>query len=134
MARPLKAHKIYAKILKNSAKPLVIIKKLLPLQSKRSRRHRRMRCASAAGSSASRQQPDPSPGGGMVDALVSGASAERRAGSSPVLGTHINRKRLIFSTYGFLMQFFVNHLSTELKISLDFTTSNRAESGWMNRI
>ena len=27
------------------------------------------------------------PGGGMVDALVSGASAERRAGSSPVLGT-----------------------------------------------
>ena len=29
-----------------------------------------------------------SPGGGMVDALVSGASAERRAGSSPVLGTH----------------------------------------------
>ena len=29
----------------------------------------------------------PSPGGGMVDALVSGASAARRAGSSPVLGT-----------------------------------------------
>ena len=28
-----------------------------------------------------------SPGGGMVDALVSGASVERRAGSSPVLGT-----------------------------------------------
>ena len=28
-----------------------------------------------------------SPGGGMVDALVSGASAARRAGSSPVLGT-----------------------------------------------
>lgn len=33
-----------------------------------------------------------SPGGGMVDALVSGASAERRAGSSPVLGTPRNRK------------------------------------------
>ena len=33
-----------------------------------------------------------SPGGGMVDALVSGASVERRAGSSPVLGTHFNRK------------------------------------------
>ena len=32
------------------------------------------------------------PGGGMVDALVSGASAERRAGSSPVLGTLINCK------------------------------------------
>ncbi len=29
------------------------------------------------------------PGGGMVDALVSGASAARRAGSSPVLGTPI---------------------------------------------
>ena len=27
------------------------------------------------------------PGGGMVDALVSGASVERRAGSSPVQGT-----------------------------------------------
>ncbi len=27
------------------------------------------------------------PSGGMVDALVSGASAERRAGSIPVLGT-----------------------------------------------
>ncbi len=32
------------------------------------------------------------PGGGMVDALVSGASAARRAGSSPVLGTLINCK------------------------------------------
>ena len=30
-----------------------------------------------------------SPGGGMVDALVSGASVERRAGSSPVLGTKL---------------------------------------------
>ena len=30
---------------------------------------------------------DECPGGGMVDALVSGASVERRAGSSPVLGT-----------------------------------------------
>ena len=30
-----------------------------------------------------------SPGGGMVDALVSGASVSRRAGSSPVLGTRI---------------------------------------------
>ena len=32
-----------------------------------------------------------SPGGGMVDALVSGASVERRAGSSPVLGTSGSR-------------------------------------------
>ena len=31
----------------------------------------------------------------MVDALVSGASAERRAGSTPVLGTGQNRN-LIF--------------------------------------
>ena len=30
---------------------------------------------------------DKGPSGGMVDALVSGASVERRAGSSPVLGT-----------------------------------------------
>ena len=36
--------------------------------------------------------PSKCPGGGMVDALVSGASAARRAGSSPVLGTHIDRK------------------------------------------
>ena len=28
-----------------------------------------------------------SPGGGMVDALVSGASAARRVGSTPILGT-----------------------------------------------
>ncbi len=32
-------------------------------------------------------QKQKGPGGGMVDALVSGASAARRAGSSPVLGT-----------------------------------------------
>ena len=30
-----------------------------------------------------------SPGGGMVDAHVSGACVERHAGSSPVLGTQI---------------------------------------------
>ena len=56
----------------------------------------------------------------MVDARVSGARAERRAGSSPVLGTDFNRKWLIFNTYGFLMQFFVNHLSTDLEIRADF--------------
>ena len=53
--------------------------------------------------------------------------------SSSVLGTHINRKWLIFSTYGFFMQIFVNHLSTELKISPDFTLLNRGELGRMNR-
>ena len=30
-----------------------------------------------------------SPGGGMVDAHVSGACVERHAGSSPVLGTRV---------------------------------------------
>ena len=38
------------------------------------------------------------PGGGMVDALVSGASVERRAGSSPVLGTE--KLSLSTSTHG----------------------------------
>ena len=33
-----------------------------------------------------------SPGGGMVDAHVSGACVERHAGSSPVLGTGCKRK------------------------------------------
>ena len=31
------------------------------------------------------------PGGGMVDAHVSGACVERHAGSSPVLGTRLSR-------------------------------------------
>ena len=35
------------------------------------------------------------PGGGMVDALVSGASVERRAGSSPVLGTRLQKRRYL---------------------------------------
>ena len=39
-----------------------------------------------------RSRTFPSPGGGMVDALVSGASVERRAGSSPVLGTNYEGK------------------------------------------
>ena len=39
------------------------------------------------------------PGGGMVDALVSGASVERRAGSSPVLGTK-GRLQMTLFNYG----------------------------------
>ena len=39
-----------------------------------------------------RSRTFPSPGGGMVDALVSGASVSRRAGSSPVLGTNYKGK------------------------------------------
>ena len=31
----------------------------------------------------------------LVDALVSGASVERRAGSSPVLGTNLNTKVIL---------------------------------------
>ena len=39
-----------------------------------------------------RQSPD----GEMVDALVSGASVERRVGSSPILGTSDCRKAIAF--------------------------------------
>ena len=51
------------------------------------------------------------PGGGMVDALVSGASAARRAGSSPVLGTHKSRKLLTINSYGIFYSIFVSKLS-----------------------
>ena len=39
------------------------------------------------------------PRGGMVDALVSGASVERRAGSSPVLGTKNARFQYILEEW-----------------------------------
>ena len=39
------------------------------------------------------------PGGGMVDALVSGASGESRAGSSPVLGTISASYRIGFTDF-----------------------------------
>ena len=57
-------------------------------------------------------QPQTSPGGGMVDALVSGASGESRAGSSPVLGTPTNCKWLIFNHLQFLILARVNAVST----------------------
>ena len=46
-----------------------------------------------------------SPGGGMVDALVSGASAARRAGSSPVLGTNQSRNSLKIKSCGISLLF-----------------------------
>ena len=46
-----------------------------------------------------------SPGGGMVDALVSGASVERRAGSSPVLGTIKSRNSLKIKSCGISLLF-----------------------------
>ena len=48
-----------------------------------------------------------SPGGGMVDALVSGASAARRAGSSPVLGTVKSRNSLKIKSCGISLLIFV---------------------------
>ena len=47
----------------------------------------------------------------MVDALVSGASAARRAGSSPVLGTDKSRKLLTINSYGVFYSIFVSKLS-----------------------
>ncbi len=47
----------------------------------------------------------------MVDALVSGASAARRAGSSPVLGTLKSRNSLIIKSCGIFYSIFVSKLS-----------------------
>ena len=55
-----------------------------------------------------------SPGGGMVDALVSGASAARRAGSSPVLGTPKSRNSLIIKSCGIFHSIFVSKLSAKV--------------------
>ncbi len=50
----------------------------------------------------------------MVDALVSGASAVRRAGSSPVLGTDKSRNPLIFKGCGISLLIFVPRLSPKI--------------------
>ena len=50
----------------------------------------------------------------MVDALVSGASAARRAGSSPVLGTHKSRNSLTIKSYGIFHSIFVSKLSAKV--------------------
>ncbi len=54
------------------------------------------------------------PGGGMVDALVSGASAARRAGSSPVLGTPKSRNSLIIKSCGIFHSISVSKLSAKV--------------------
>ena len=58
-----------------------------------------------------------SPGGGMVDALVSGASAARRAGSSPVLGTVKSRNSLKLKSCGISLLIFVPRLSPKSFLS-----------------
>lgn len=50
----------------------------------------------------------------MVDARVSGARAERRAGSSPVLGTVKSRNSLIIKSYGIFYSIFVSKLSAKV--------------------
>ena len=64
----------------------------------------------------------------MVDALVSGASGESRAGSSPVLGTLFLIKSLIFSDLIFYYKVRVNRMSTDLKSSPVLTLLFRGES------
>ncbi len=63
-----------------------------------------------------------SPGGGMVDALVSGASAARRAGSSPVLGTVKSRNSLKIKSCGISLLIFVLLLSSYFN-STEFSSS-----------
>ncbi len=62
------------------------------------------------------------PGGGMVDALVSGASAARRAGSSPVLGTVKSRNSLKIKSCGISLLIFVLLLSSYFN-STEFSSS-----------
>ena len=50
-----------------------------------------------------RQSPD----GEMVDALVSGASVERRVGSSPILGTRSSSELLFFVSSFVLFRAFI---------------------------
>ena len=72
----------------------------------------------------------PSPGGGMVDARVSGARAERRAGSSPVLGTHKSRNSLKIKSCGIFHSIFVSKLSAKVWKIGNFTLLNRTEFWW----
>ena len=64
----------------------------------------------------------------MVDALVSGASAARRAGSSPVLGTDKSRKLLIINSYGIFHSIFVSKLSANPENFAISTPLNAPES------
>ena len=58
----------------------------------------------------------------MVDALVSGASAARRAGSSPVLGTVKSRNSLKIKSCGIPLLIFVPRLSPKI-IFTDFLST-----------
>ena len=68
------------------------------------------------------------PGGGMVDALVSGASAARRAGSSPVLGTVKSRNSLKIKSCGISLLIFVLLLSSYFNFT-DFSSSAKRRFG-----
>lgn len=62
----------------------------------------------------------------MVDALVSGASVERRAGSSPVLGTVKSRNSLKIKSCGISLLIFVLLLSSYFNFT-DFSSSAKQE-------
>ena len=64
----------------------------------------------------------------MVDALVSGASAARRAGSSPVLGTHKSRNSLRIKSCGIFHSIFVSKLSANPEKFAISTPLNAPES------
>ena len=65
-----------------------------------------------------RQSPD----GEMVDALVSGASVERRVGSSPILGTIYKDNNLIYRELSFIVSkncpLFAHIIKNSIKKSL----------------
>ena len=64
----------------------------------------------------------------MVDALVSGASAARRAGSSPVLGTVKSRNSLKIKSCGISLLIFVLLLSSYFNF-IGFSSSMKQEIG-----
>ena len=68
------------------------------------------------------------PGGGLVDALVSGASAARRAGSSPVLGTHKSRNSFKIKSRGIFSFHFFSKLSANPENFAISTLFNPTES------
>lgn len=62
----------------------------------------------------------------MVDARVSGARAERRAGSSPVLGTVKSRNSLKIKSCGIFLLIFVLLLSSYFNFT-EFSSSAKQE-------
>ena len=69
----------------------------------------------------------PSPGGGMVDALVSGASGESRAGSSPVLGTPKRLKEVVITDLSRFLYFLQANYRQNSNISLNFRSQVRID-------